>query len=155
MGLHSTKDLPQPVNQKAINAWDPKRGPCCTVKNFRIDLEGYPRSEWNKSAARVFATEYLKRYPGGNHTKDSVVEAWLTRVTAIRTQYRQREEDESSVNARKVQHRRRQRKHEVCYWQQVFLYCWIVAVVQPSSPNRPSIHGNQDSGYSRGAIPWP
>jgi len=116
------KDLPQPVNRKAISAWDPKRGPCCTVRNFRIDLEGYPCSEWNKSAVRVFATEYLKRYLGGKHMKDSVVEAWLTCVTAIRTQYRQEEEDESNVNACKVQHRQRQRKHEVCYWQHIFFY---------------------------------
>ena len=113
MNLKASKDLPQPVSRKVIGAWDPKRGPCCTVTNFRIDLDGLPRSEWNKSAAEVFAAEYLKCHAGENYTLEYVTEAWLTHVTAIRAQYKLQQSNESEVKLHKVQRRRRQRKHEV------------------------------------------
>ena len=113
LNLKGSKDLPQPVNRKVIDAWDPKRGPCCTVTNFRVDLDGLPRSEWNKSAAEVFAAEYLKRHAGENYTLEYVAEAWLTRVTAIRAQYKMQQYNESEVKSHKIQRRRHQRKHEV------------------------------------------
>ena len=113
MKLEGSKELPHPVSQKEIHAWSPKHGPCCTVTNFCIDLDGLPRSEWNKSAAEVFAAEYLKCHAGENHTLEYITEAWLTRVTAIRAQYKLQQRNESEVKSLKVQRCRRQRKHEV------------------------------------------
>ncbi|KAI6145056.1 hypothetical protein BKA82DRAFT_3969785, partial [Pisolithus tinctorius] len=96
--------------------WDPKSGPCCTVEDFRIDLEGLPRSEWNKSAALVFAQEYLKRrrgHRGENYTLEYVVKAWLTHVMTLRTRYKVKELDDEDRTERKARNRRRQRKHEL------------------------------------------
>ncbi|KAI5986462.1 hypothetical protein EDD15DRAFT_2174833, partial [Pisolithus albus] len=110
------KDLPRPVGQREISGWDPKRRPCCTIKDFRIDLEGLPRSEWNKSAALVFAAEYLKRHQGHqgeNLTLEYVSEAWLTHVLALKTRYKVKQLDELDRKERKARNRRRQRKHEL------------------------------------------
>ncbi|KAL4061726.1 hypothetical protein J3A83DRAFT_4101178 [Scleroderma citrinum] len=107
--------MPQPISQKEISAWDPNCGPCCTAENFRIDLEGYTRSGWNKSAAQVFATEYMKRHKGESYTLEFVVEAWLTRVAGMKAQYKRLQQDESALKKYKVLHRRRQRKGEVCH----------------------------------------
>ena len=113
LGLESPKDMPQPVSQKEIDAWDTNCGPCCTVENFRIDLVGYTRSGWNKSAAQVFAMEYLKRHKGENYTLEFVVEAWLTRVAGMKAQYRRLQHNESALKKYKVLHQRRQWKGEV------------------------------------------
>ena len=113
LGLESPKDMPQPVSQKEIDAWDTNCGPCCTVENFHIDLVGYTRSGWNKSAAQVFAMEYLKRHKGENYTLEFVVEAWLTRVAGMKAQYRRLQHDESTLKKYKVLHRRHQWKGEV------------------------------------------
>ncbi|KAI5980873.1 hypothetical protein EDC04DRAFT_2595297, partial [Pisolithus marmoratus] len=96
--------------------WDSKHGPCCTVEDFRIDLEGLPRSEWNKSAALVFAAEYLRRHQGhqGEHlTLEYVSEAWLTHVIALRTRYKDKQRDDLDRKEHKARNRRRQRKHEL------------------------------------------
>ncbi|KAI5987707.1 hypothetical protein EDD15DRAFT_2372091 [Pisolithus albus] len=83
LGLEGSKELPQPIGEKEIAAWDPGSGPCCTVDNFSVDLLGYARSEWNRSAAQVFAMEYVKHYKGENRTLEFVAEAWLTRVAGM------------------------------------------------------------------------
>ncbi|KAI6006086.1 hypothetical protein EDD15DRAFT_2154828, partial [Pisolithus albus] len=85
---------------------------CCTVDNFSVDLEGYACSEWNRSAAHVFAMEYLKRYKGQNHTVEFVAEAWLTRVARMKVQYKHSHQDKAISKGRKALHRRRQRKQE-------------------------------------------
>ncbi|KAI5989721.1 hypothetical protein EDD15DRAFT_2198405 [Pisolithus albus] len=67
LGLESPKELPRIIGEEEIAAWDPESGLCCTVDNFSVDLKGYACSEWNRSAAQVFAMEYLKRYKERNH----------------------------------------------------------------------------------------
>ncbi|KAI5981462.1 hypothetical protein EDD15DRAFT_2183169, partial [Pisolithus albus] len=101
---------------REIGAWDPKHGPCCTVEDFRIDLQGLPRSEWNKSAALVFAAEYMRRRQGRqgeNRTLEDVSKAWLTHVMALRLRYKHKQQDELDEKERKARNRRRQRKHEL------------------------------------------
>ncbi|KAI6036744.1 hypothetical protein BKA83DRAFT_4120432 [Pisolithus microcarpus] len=113
LGLEGSKELPQPVSEKEIAAWDPGSGPCCTVDNFSVDLLGYARSEWNRSAAQVFAMEYVKHYKGENRMLEFVAEAWLTRVAGMKAQYRQLQQDKTIRKDRKALHRRRQRKQEL------------------------------------------
>ncbi|KIN92877.1 hypothetical protein M404DRAFT_11540, partial [Pisolithus tinctorius Marx 270] len=118
LGIEDREDLPRSVGRRDISAWDPKGGPCCTVEDFRIDLEGLPRSEWNKSAALVFTQEYLKCHrgrQGENHTLEYVVKAWLTHVMTLRTRYKVKELDDEDKTERKARNRRRQRKHETAY----------------------------------------
>ncbi|KAI6095024.1 hypothetical protein EDD16DRAFT_1528847 [Pisolithus croceorrhizus] len=114
--LEDHKELPQSVGQREIGAWDSKQGPCCTVEDFHIDLEGLPRSEWNKSAALVFATEYLRRHrghQGENLTLEYVSQVWLTHVLALRTRYKDKQRDDFDRKEHKARNRWRQRKHEL------------------------------------------
>ncbi|KAI6141474.1 hypothetical protein BKA82DRAFT_126060, partial [Pisolithus tinctorius] len=97
-----------------ITAWDFRNGPCCTSDNFLVDLQGYGCSEWNKSAAQVFAMEYLKCYKGENYTLEYVAEAWLTHVAGMKAQYKHSQQDKATHKDHKVLHWRCQRKQEVC-----------------------------------------
>ncbi|KAI6152642.1 hypothetical protein BKA82DRAFT_4013063 [Pisolithus tinctorius] len=118
LGIEDREDLPRSVGRREISAWDPKSGPCCTVEDFRIDLEGLPRSEWNKSAALVFAQEYLKRcrgHQGENYTLEYIVKAWLTHVMTLRMRYKVKELDDEDRTECKAWNRRHQRKHETAY----------------------------------------
>jgi hypothetical protein len=40
--------------------WERERDsiPCCTIDNFRVDLNGLPKSAWNRSASQIFARAY-------------------------------------------------------------------------------------------------
>ena len=38
-------------------------GRCCTISSFRVDLNGPPRSDWNRSAFKVFLPNFLDRDP--------------------------------------------------------------------------------------------
>ncbi|KAI6143833.1 hypothetical protein BKA82DRAFT_11540 [Pisolithus tinctorius] len=115
LGIEDHEDLPRSVGRRDISAWDPKSGPCCTVEDFRIDLEGLPRSEWNKSAALVFAQEYLKCHRGRQGENHTLEYAWLTHVMTLRTRYKVKELDDEDKTERKARNRRRQRKHETAY----------------------------------------
>ncbi|KAI6094297.1 hypothetical protein F5141DRAFT_1070020 [Pisolithus sp. B1] len=93
LGLENTKQLPQIISEEEITAWDPGSGPCCTVDNFSVDLQGYVHSKWNRSAAQVFAMEYLKHYKGKNHMLEFMAEAWLTWVAGMKAQYKHLQQD--------------------------------------------------------------
>ncbi|KAI6100060.1 hypothetical protein EDD16DRAFT_1482997, partial [Pisolithus croceorrhizus] len=111
-----------------ISAWDSKHGPCCMVKDFCIDLEGLPRSEWNKSAALVFAAEYLKRHQGRqgeNFTLEYVLQAWLTHILALRMWYKDKQRDELDRKEHKARNQRHQRKYEVCYQLPKHLFSYL------------------------------
>ncbi|KIK20285.1 hypothetical protein PISMIDRAFT_657625, partial [Pisolithus microcarpus 441] len=101
-----------------ISAWDSKHGPCCTVEDFHIDLEGLPCSEWNKSTALVFAAEYLKHHQGRqgeNLTLEYVLQAWLTHIMALRMWYKDKQWDDLDRKEHKARNQQHQRKYEVCY----------------------------------------
>ncbi|KAI6146475.1 hypothetical protein BKA82DRAFT_4160710 [Pisolithus tinctorius] len=85
------------VTEAAINAWDPNHGHCCTLANFCIDLEGNPHSAWNKSAVKVFATGYLKKYKNCQYPHETIEKGKGT----------------ARVQEHKATHRRKQRKAEL------------------------------------------
>ncbi|KAI6095262.1 hypothetical protein F5141DRAFT_1068513, partial [Pisolithus sp. B1] len=60
---------------------------------FSVDLQGYVHSKWNRSAAQVFAMEYLKHYKGKNHMLEFMAEAWLTWVAGMKAQYKHLQQD--------------------------------------------------------------
>ncbi|KAI6116499.1 hypothetical protein F5141DRAFT_1062531 [Pisolithus sp. B1] len=92
LGNHT--DLPQPVGQREISAWDSKHGPCCMVEDFHIDLKGRQ---------------------GENLTLEYVSQAWLTHVMALRTWYKDRQQDDLDRKEHKARNWRRQRKYETAY----------------------------------------
>ena len=57
------------ISLAEFQAFNPRQGECCTRDNFRLNLEGTPCDDWNKSAARVFVNDFLRahdEYPADN-----------------------------------------------------------------------------------------
>ncbi|KAI6156910.1 hypothetical protein BKA82DRAFT_541770 [Pisolithus tinctorius] len=101
------------VTEAAINAWDPNHGHCCTLANFCIDLEGNLHSAWNKSAAKVFATGYPKKYKNCQYPRETIEKGWIRYVTGLKTKYRLQGKGTARVQEHKATHRRKQRKAEL------------------------------------------
>ncbi|KAJ7223832.1 hypothetical protein C8J57DRAFT_1391461 [Mycena rebaudengoi] len=61
-----------------------------TIENFRIDVVGTPRSEWNKSVARVFAKDFIRKLelPNTYAMFMAVDKAFATYMKNIRAKYR-------------------------------------------------------------------
>jgi len=38
-------------------------GHCCTADNFQVDIRSHPQSSWNISAGKVFAADFVVKYP--------------------------------------------------------------------------------------------
>ncbi|KAI6028278.1 hypothetical protein F5J12DRAFT_779994 [Pisolithus orientalis] len=68
------KSVLSSATEAAIGAWDLNHGHCCMLANFCIDLEGNPHSAWNKSAVKVFATGYLKKYKNCQYPHETIEE---------------------------------------------------------------------------------
>ena len=56
----------------------------CSTLEFSIDVSGGPRSIWNKSAADVFAEDFLHHHDLDASQLDVVKEKFFTRVKSIK-----------------------------------------------------------------------
>ncbi|KAF6748655.1 hypothetical protein DFP72DRAFT_819986, partial [Ephemerocybe angulata] len=52
-------DAPALPHRASVEAWRPEAGPCCTIEEFRPDLNSIPSTPWNKSARAVFVDSFL------------------------------------------------------------------------------------------------
>jgi hypothetical protein len=98
--------------------FDPRRGPCCTVENFTIEILGTPKSTWNISASKVFARDFVAHYP--DYQYDAVKKAFSTHVRSLKRAYKQAALDEAASKARQKEDRRKERKRSVCINGMVF-----------------------------------
>ncbi|KAG2747845.1 hypothetical protein P692DRAFT_20848939 [Suillus brevipes Sb2] len=91
--------------------FDPRRGPCCTVENFTIEILGTPKSTWNISASKVFARDFVAHYP--DYQYDAVKKAFSTHVRSLKRAYKQAALDEAASKARQKEDRRKERKRSL------------------------------------------
>jgi hypothetical protein len=104
-------DLPTP---EEVAVFDPTKGECCTVERFRVDLRGFAKSDWNVSAAKIFARDFLEAHPQYKASKLREVEnAWTTHVDYLRKVYRAQTSEIQEVNVRKQRNRRKERCAQV------------------------------------------
>ncbi len=109
------------VNQEELEAfaasWNLDDGvscrPCCGPDYFRFDLTSKPKSPWNRSAARVFATDFITTYQVSKRAFDDIVASFFVRVKTLQAQYRLRLKGPMTVLMSKVQRRREYRKYTV------------------------------------------
>ncbi|KAH7908180.1 hypothetical protein BJ138DRAFT_1013312 [Hygrophoropsis aurantiaca] len=104
-------DLPL---QEEIEAFHPDDGPCCTEDRFRVDLNGFPKSAWNVSAAGVFAQSFISAHPECKKKLPEVKKAWIGHLTGLRTKYKLEKESEKKA-AQKAKNRRRERRLQLYY----------------------------------------
>ena len=113
--------LSRRVNQEELAtfcaSWNIDNGmscrPCCSSEYFRFNLLGTPKSAWNRSAARVFAMDYIKTYKLSKKHFDGVAEAFFSRVKYLQAQYKLRLKGPTVVLAAKIERRRNFRKYSV------------------------------------------
>ncbi|KAG6849349.1 hypothetical protein H0H93_009215 [Arthromyces matolae] len=85
-------------------------GACCTSSQFRYHLLGPPRHPWNRSAAKVFAADYMRHHqlPATMETAELVIGAFYTRLKTLRRKYFTRVHVVTPVDPQRL--RRDQRK---------------------------------------------
>ncbi|KAG2747182.1 hypothetical protein P692DRAFT_20697506, partial [Suillus brevipes Sb2] len=99
-----------------VAGFDPTKGLCCTVERFRVDLRGFAKSDWNVSAAKVFARDFLEAHPQFKAVKPSEVEnTWTTHVDYLRKVYRAQTSEIQEVDVRKQRNRRKERCAQIYY----------------------------------------
>jgi hypothetical protein len=99
-------------HETSLVNFDPRRGPCCTVEDFAVDIFGTPKSTWNISATKVFARDFVAHYPNSEY--NAVKRAFSTHLRSLRRTYKQAGLDEAALKARQKEDRRKERKRSVC-----------------------------------------
>lgn len=100
-----------------FQAFDPRRGECCTRENFRLNLEGTACDDWNKSATRVFVNDFLRihnKYPTDNQVVRSMIKKKTTSaIKSLIKLYRKKDVDGPLLEAAQKKRNRRERKRTV------------------------------------------
>lgn len=98
-------------------------GPCCSVDNFRPDLNGTARSKWNVSTAEVFVEAYMNE--GAFPCEDAkLVEKYFVRhLRYLINTFKERHNNEDVLEARAKAKRRRERRTYVSLFLMSLLTC--------------------------------
>lgn len=72
-----------------VEGFNPQEGPCCSVQNFRPDLNNPAGTPWNASATNVFVKDFVsaKVYPSASRFQ--VAKAFRTHLGRLRTFYKE------------------------------------------------------------------
>ena len=105
------------ADPQRVASYQPRLGECCTAEDFRVDISGMPRSEWNKSCARVFAGSFLEEYEEDSAAwsldSKTVGECWLTHFKALQKTHKAQCGSQQAKEARLRTKRRAFRKEQV------------------------------------------
>ena len=108
-----TFDCKRLPSVETVEEFDPANGPCCTVHNFQPDLTATPGTTWNKSVIGVFVEAYMEEGKVACDDPD-IVEAYFKRhLQYLIHQFRHSSDLEEIVKARKIKHRREERRRGV------------------------------------------
>jgi hypothetical protein len=100
----------------SVAAYDPDVGDCCSADDFLVDIVGYPRSEWNKSCARVFAESFLAKYEEYCRPLagvEEVEETWITHFKTLRRIYAKQRSTDAKNQEANQRKRRGERNSQV------------------------------------------
>jgi len=105
------------VSLAEFQAFNPRQGECCTRDNFRLNLEGTPGDDWNKSAARVFVNDFLRthnEYPANNRVVRLMVQKKTTAaIKSLIKSYRLKDVAGPLLAAAQKERNRKERKRTV------------------------------------------
>jgi hypothetical protein len=99
-------------HEPLLTEFNPRRGACCTVENFTVDILGKPKSQWNISATKIFASDFVAHHP--NYSVDKVSEAFATHLRSLKRAFQRTGLEEAALKARQKDDRRKERKRSVC-----------------------------------------
>lgn len=105
------------VSMADFQAFDPRRGECCTSANFRLNLEGTPCDVWNKSAVRIFVNDFLRNhneYPADNRVVRLMIQKKTTAaIKSLIRDYRLKDVGSPQLGVAQKRRNRRERKRTV------------------------------------------
>ncbi|KAJ8583682.1 hypothetical protein M405DRAFT_692126, partial [Rhizopogon salebrosus TDB-379] len=93
--------------------FNPRRGACCTVENFTVDILGKPKSQWNVSATKIFASDFVAHHP--NYNVDNILKAFATHLRSLKRAFQRTGLDDAALKARQKDDRRKERKRSLYY----------------------------------------
>ncbi len=96
-----------------VAAYRSSQGRCCTDDNFRLDLNGTPKNDWNKSCYRVFERYFLEMRYACTDTKE-IEKAFFSHVKYLQDLWRKEVLSQHELEARKQAKTRFHRKQAVC-----------------------------------------
>ena len=83
--------------------------PCCSADALRVDLRGQPHSEWNKSAARVSALNYITSNQASRDDLPIIEKHILTYIKTLHARVRRLDTQLSNVEEEKRKSLKRRR----------------------------------------------
>src|SRR5882757_1657500 len=126
-----------------LQAWDPQTGPCCTPATFKLNLGGTPRDDWNMSASRVFADDFLAThsdlYPDTWDIRQTVLEKSQARIKSLIRLYRRQFIGADVLLQMKIAQRRQERKTNVSHLHLVVIISWLLFVPALPSSQRHNV----------------
>lgn len=86
-----------------------------TAANFRINIQGKPRSSWNRSAARVFARDYIEKLqmPNTFAMYQAVENTFFVHLKYLTALYRTSQKSRATQTIQNSKSRRAARKRGV------------------------------------------
>jgi hypothetical protein len=105
-------------HEPLLTEFNPRRGACCTVENFTVDILGTPKSQWNVSATKIFTSDFVAHHPNCN--VDTVAKAFTTHLRSLKRAFQRTGLDDAALKARHKDDRRKERKRSVCTGGMIF-----------------------------------
>ena len=102
--------LPLEDELEAFEIADEDTGPCCTIDDFRPDLNGTARSKWNTSVAEVFVEAYMEEGSVATDDPALVKKYFVRHLKYLITKFKERNTEKDVLIARAKAKRRRERR---------------------------------------------
>ena len=112
----SSKDaFPLHASAVEVARWDPNSpNECCDEDYFLVDLEGTPKTDWNRSCGRVFEKSFRSDPDHDDWLNGpDIQEAWFIHLGHLIKTYKRSLVSKHKEEELKAIHRRRERKNEV------------------------------------------
>jgi len=105
-------------HEPLLTEFNPRRGPCCTMENFTVDIFGTPKSQWNISATKIFTSDFVAHHPNCNEY--TIAKAFTTHLRSLKHAFKRAGLDDAALKAHQKDNRRKEHKHSVCTGGMVF-----------------------------------
>ncbi|KAI0715187.1 hypothetical protein C8Q76DRAFT_619567 [Earliella scabrosa] len=103
--------LPSEEELEEFEEADEDAGACCTIDDFRPDLNGTPRSKWNTSIAEVFVEAYMAEGTFVCDDRALVRKYFVRHLRYLISMFKDRHTEQEVKLARLKQKRRRERRN--------------------------------------------
>ena len=95
-----------------VTNFDPRLGPCCDIPSFKVDLRKEPHSQFNRSAATVFAKSFNSYY-NYQHKLHIIEDMFTAHLKELQYLFRLKASDSLTIGAHRSKRRSDARKLKV------------------------------------------